>query len=317
MRALPARRIASTALCATLLLGIGAPAALAADGDAARERGHAASRAPVPNADALLAQVKSLGDLGGVLKPVTDLLAAVQKADNGQLPLDEATKLVDAVKAAIAAATAAAPATPPVALPVTPEVPATPALPAAPEIPAAPALPVTPEVPATLPVTLPATPEVPATPALPTAPEVPAAPALPAAPEVPAAPALPVTPEVPAPPATPVLPAKPALPPAATLPMSLKNGKAGKGPLDIVGDALAALQKSVDTLLTAVTSGDVANVGPAVTGVLTSLVGFVAATLLGGGLPAPDLAGLPPLPKLPVEVPPLPVPVPPLPLSAD
>ncbi len=94
--------------------------------------------------------------------------------------------------------------------------------------------------------------------------------------------------------------------------MGLKNGKAG--PLDIKADALAALQKSVDTLLTAVTSGDVANVAPAVTGVVTSLVGFVAATLLGGGLPAPDLAGLPPLPKLPVEVPPLPVPVPPLPL---
>ncbi|NEA61421.1 hypothetical protein G3I56_02165 [Streptomyces sp. SID12488] len=90
----------------------------------------------------------------------------------------------------------------------------------------------------------------------------------------------------------------------------------GKGPLDIKGDALAALQKSVDTLLTAVTSGDAANVVPAVTGVLTSLVGVVAATLLGGGLPAPDLAGLPPLPKLPVAVPPLPVPVPPLPLPA-
>ncbi|MDW4909602.1 hypothetical protein RB628_30750, partial [Streptomyces sp. ADMS] len=135
MRALPARRIASTALCATLLLGIGAPAALAADSDAARERGHAASQAPVPNADALLAQVKSLGDLGGVLKPVSDLLTAVLNADNGQLPLDEATELVDAVKAAIAAATAAAPATPPVALPATPALPVTPALPDAPALP--------------------------------------------------------------------------------------------------------------------------------------------------------------------------------------
>ncbi|GAA3915466.1 hypothetical protein GCM10023084_78600 [Streptomyces lacrimifluminis] len=309
MPALPARRIASTALCATFLLGIGAPAALAADGDAARERGHVASQAPVPNADALLAQVKSLGDLGGVLKPVTDLLAAVLKADNGQLPLDEATKLGDAVKAAIAAATAAAPvpATPPVSLPATPEVPAAPALPATPEVPATPVLPEVPAAPA-----LPATPEVPATPALPAAPEVPAT--LPVA--LPATPATPAAPEVPALPATPVLPVAPALPPAPALPLSLKDAKAGKGPLDIKGDALAVLQKSVDTLLKAVTSGDVANVVPAVTGVLTSLVGFVAATLLGGGLPAPDLAGLPPLPKLPVEVPPLPVPVPPLPLPA-
>ncbi|MDW4909601.1 hypothetical protein RB628_30745, partial [Streptomyces sp. ADMS] len=130
-------------------------------------------------------------------------------------------------------------------------------------------------------------------------------------PALPDAPALPVTPALPD---APALPATPALPPASALPVAFKDGKAVKGPLDIEADALAALQKSVDTLLTAVTSGDVANVVPAVTGVLTSLVGFVAATLLGGGLPAPDLAGLPPLPKLPVEVPPLPVPVPPLPL---
>ncbi|MFI1353106.1 hypothetical protein ACH4TV_05910 [Streptomyces sp. NPDC020898] len=266
MRALPARRIASTALCATLLLGIGAPVALAADGDAARERGHAVSQAPVPNADALLAQVKSLGDVGGVLKPVTDLLTATLKADNGQLPLDEATKLGDAVKEAIAAASAAAPA--------------------------APAVP---------PVALPTTPEAPATPALPETPAVPTTPALPETPAVPTTPALPETPAV---------PTTPALKNAE----GAADAKAVKGPFDIKADALVALQKAVDTLLKAVTSGDVAQVVPAVTGVVTSLVGLLAATLLGGGLPAPDLAGLPALPKLPVEVPPLPVPVPPLPV---
>ncbi|WP_330290886.1 hypothetical protein [Streptomyces sp. NBC_00576] len=270
MRALPARRIASTALCATLLVGIGAQTALAADGDAARERGHAASQAPVPNADALLAQVKSLGDLGGVVKPVTDLTNAVLKADNGQLPLDEATKLTDAVKEAIAAAAAApAPATPPVSLPATPEAPATPAVPATPEAPATPAVPTTPEAPAT--------------------------------------PAMPTTPD---------LPAKPALPVVSTLPAPLKGAKAVKGPLDIKADALVALQKSVDALLKAVTSGDAANVVPAVTDVLTNLVGFVAATLLGGELPAPELAGLPPLPKLPAEAPKLPDAVPPLTVPA-
>lgn len=233
MRALPARRIASTALCATLLLGIGAQTALAADGDSARERGHAASQAPVPNADALLAQVKSLGDLGGVVKPVTDLTNAVLKADNGQLPLDEATKLTDAVKEAIAAASAAAqtPATPPVSLPTTPAVPATPALPV-----------------------------------------------------------------------------------VSTLPAPLRDAEAVKVPLDIKANSLAALQKSVDALLEAVTSGDVANVVPAVTDVLTNLVGFVAATLLGGELPAPDMAGLPPLPKLPGGAPKLQAPASTLPL---
>lgn len=108
MRGLSARRIASTALCATLLVGIAGPAAVAAD--SAPERTHAVSRAPVPGADALLAQVKSLGDLGGVLAPVAALLNSVLKADNGQLSADEAQKLVTAVKDAIANITAAAPA---------------------------------------------------------------------------------------------------------------------------------------------------------------------------------------------------------------
>jgi hypothetical protein len=47
-----------------------------------------------------------------VLTPVTELLNAVLKADDGQLTPDQATKLGDAVKAAIAQAAAAAP-TPP------------------------------------------------------------------------------------------------------------------------------------------------------------------------------------------------------------
>jgi hypothetical protein len=100
MRDLPARRIACTALCATFLVGIAGPAAVAAD--SARERTHAASRGPVPGADTLLAQVKSLGDLGGVLPPVAKLLKAVLKADGGQLSVAEAQKLADAVKDAIA-----------------------------------------------------------------------------------------------------------------------------------------------------------------------------------------------------------------------
>ncbi|NEY36999.1 hypothetical protein GTU99_33580 [Streptomyces sp. PRKS01-65] len=38
---------------------------------------------------------------------------------------------------------------------------------------------------------------------------------------------------------------------------------------------------------------------PAATGVVTDVVNVLAATLFGGGLPAPDLAGLPPLPTVP------------------
>ncbi|CCK29969.1 putative secreted protein [Streptomyces davaonensis JCM 4913] len=245
MRALPARRIAVSALSATLLLGIAGPAAVAAD-DSARERTHAASHAPVPGADALLAQVKSLGDVGGVLSPVAELLNAVLKADNGQLPAADAQKLGQAVKDAIAKATAAAPVAPPaVAVPGT----------------------------STSTSTAPTTPATSATPALP---------------------------------ATPTLPTT--LPTLPTLTKS-DDSKAPSAelPADLVADALAGLQKAVDALLTAVTSGNVAAVLPAATAVVTGLVNLVAATLLGGGLPAPSLAGLPALPSLPVATPQLPV----------
>lgn len=215
MRGLPARRVASSVLCATVLIGIAGPAAVAADNDSARKHVHAASSAPVPNADTLLAPVKSLGGLGSVLTPVTDLLTQALKADNGQLSADQAKTLGDAVTAAVAKITAAAPAAPAV-------------------------------------------------------PAVPAAPAVPAVPAVPALPSL----------------------------KSADDSKA-KAPADLAGDALASLQKAVTTLLAAVTSGDVAGVVPAVTGVVTGLVNVVAATLLGGGLPAPSLPGLPALPSLP------------------
>ncbi|MFJ5639099.1 hypothetical protein [Streptomyces sp. NPDC093223] len=136
MRALPARRLASTALCALLLAGITGPAAVAAG--PAHRRGDAKSEAPVPGADALLAQAKSLGGLGAVLKPVTDLLDTVLAADNGQLTPDQATQLGDAVKAAIAQVAAAAPAAPPAAaVPSAPALPSTSALPSAPAVPAA------------------------------------------------------------------------------------------------------------------------------------------------------------------------------------
>jgi len=102
MRVLPARRLASVALCAALLVGIAAPAAVAAD--SAREYARTSSRGPVPGADQLLPQVKKLGDLGSVLTPVARLLNAVLKADGGQLSVVEAQKLGDAVKDAIATA---------------------------------------------------------------------------------------------------------------------------------------------------------------------------------------------------------------------
>ncbi|MEV5358329.1 hypothetical protein [Streptomyces sp. NPDC052693] len=110
---LPARRIATPALCATLLLAVTGPVAAAADGAAAPERATTASRAPVPDADALLGQVEGLGDLGGVLTPVADLLTAVLKADGGQLPPSQAAELSTSVQDAIDHATASPAATAP------------------------------------------------------------------------------------------------------------------------------------------------------------------------------------------------------------
>jgi hypothetical protein len=82
---------------------------MAADSVSARGRTtHAA--VPDPGADALLAQVQSLGDIAGALTPVTDLLNAALKADNGRLFADDAAKLSQAVKDAIAKVTTAAPA---------------------------------------------------------------------------------------------------------------------------------------------------------------------------------------------------------------
>ncbi|WP_326582731.1 hypothetical protein OG889_29280 [Streptomyces sp. NBC_00481] len=252
MRVLPARRLAASALCAALLLGVTAPAALAADVESTPDR--ARSAAPVPGADELQAQLKGFGELGGVLTPVTELLDAVLKADNGRLSADRAAELGKAVKVAIAKAKATAPVT----------------LPARPANPAAP---VTPPVrPAN-----PAAPAVPATPPAATTPTVPAAPARPAAPQLP-----------------------------VTLP-AYDRGIAqpvGRVAADPVTDALTALQTAVDALLKAVTSSDLAQVPPAVTGVVTGLVKLVAATLLGSGLPVPtDLLPVRPPADLPVTPP--------------
>ncbi|MEU9329884.1 hypothetical protein AB0D91_39935 [Streptomyces canus] len=91
MRGLPARCIASCALCAALLVAVAGPTAAASRGPV-----------PVPHADALRPQVEALAELGGVLTPVTGLLNTVLKADNGQISVEQAAELGDAVKDATA-----------------------------------------------------------------------------------------------------------------------------------------------------------------------------------------------------------------------
>ncbi|MFD7058729.1 hypothetical protein [Streptomyces sp. NPDC059906] len=227
---LPARRIATSALCAGLLIGISGPAVMAADGDSVRERTHAASRAPLPDAEELQSQVGSLAALGGVLTPVTDMLTAVLKADDGQLSATDADKLSAAVKDALAKADAAdtdaddAATTPGTATPAQP-----PAVTA-------------PEAGTDTPVTLPA---------------------------------------------------------PVTAPVSAPGDDGTAAASDLTASANAALQKQIDALVKATTSGTAEQVTPAVNDLMTGIVNVVAATMVGNGLPAADLAGLPGVPTAP------------------
>ncbi|MFG2314210.1 hypothetical protein [Streptomyces tendae] len=233
---LPARRIATSALCAGLLIGLSGPAVMAADGDSVRERTHAASHAPLPDAEELQSQVGSLAGLGGVLTPVTDMLSAVLKADNGQLSATDADKLSAAVKDALAKADAADADADDVATTPSTTTPGT---------------------------TTPGT-TTPAQPPAVTAPE--------------AGTDTPVT-----------LPA----------PVTAQSDDGTAAATDLSAAAEAALQKQIDALVKATTSGTAEQVSPAVKDLMTGIVNVVAATMVGNGLPAADLAGLPGVPTAP------------------
>ncbi|MGW7317356.1 hypothetical protein [Streptomyces sp. NPDC054865] len=280
----------------------------------------------IPGTEALLAQVQQLGTVGGVLKPVTDLLAAVFKSPDGKLPEADVAALRAKIDTALAdlrknlpPAPAPAPAVPapPVAAPQLPvdapkvpvEAPKLPADP--PKLPAdAPKLPVAapevpaegPKVPADAPKSPVDAPKVPAdAPKSPVdAPKLPvAAPQVPAeGPKVPAdAPKSPAdAPKLPA--DAPQVPAGAAKPPVAAPKGPAAPARAFAGPLDVITAAIDKLEESVDGLLkTAGPCGCSTDAKAKATDVLTSLVAALVALLTGLGLP-----GLPPLP-VPVPVP--------------
>ncbi|RFU86303.1 hypothetical protein DY218_12915 [Streptomyces triticagri] len=103
--------LVSTAVCGALALGAAGPA-FAATSDSTVPSDSTSVAAPVPGADALAQQSALLGNAGGVLTPVTALVDAVLKADDGKLTEADATKHADAIKAALAKVTEAAPETP-------------------------------------------------------------------------------------------------------------------------------------------------------------------------------------------------------------
>ncbi|MFF5039098.1 hypothetical protein [Streptomyces nigra] len=93
------RRIATSALCAALLLGAVAPA-LAAGPDDTRP----ASRTAADRRAALRDQTDALAGLGTVLTPVTRLLDSALAADDDPLTAAEAKKLAAAAREAVAQA---------------------------------------------------------------------------------------------------------------------------------------------------------------------------------------------------------------------
>ncbi|MCX4779753.1 hypothetical protein [Streptomyces sp. NBC_01264] len=261
------------ALCVTLLA---ASPGLAQSAVTPAKTPAASTRQAIPGTEALLAQVQSLGGVGGLLKPVTDLLAAVLKSPDGKIPEADLAAFKEKIEAALAELKKTLPAAPALPVPVPPV--------------DAPNLPVDPPK---LPVEAPKLPVE--------APKLPVeAPALPVeAPKLPVeAPKLPVE--------APKLPVDaPKLPVA--LPVAAHKAKPAVGPLDLATGAIDKLKASVDGLTKAAgPCGCSTDAKAKATDVVTDLVAALVALLTGLGLP-----GLPPLP---VPAPPLPVPAPPLPV---
>ncbi|MFV0128545.1 hypothetical protein ACLGI4_12640 [Streptomyces sp. HMX112] len=114
MRLLTSRRVAATMVCAALALGT-AGTAVAHAHDDPRETAADRAHAPVPQAAAMLQQVKDVDGVTGVLSSVTDMLGAVLGADSGRLAEADATKYAKEIAAAMEAArqsTAQSPMTP-------------------------------------------------------------------------------------------------------------------------------------------------------------------------------------------------------------
>ncbi|UFQ17080.1 MULTISPECIES: hypothetical protein [Streptomyces] len=126
MRALSTRRIATSALCVTLLLGTAGTAFAFAADDAPRDETRNAHRAPAPAPETLLAQAEQLRDAAGVITPASDLLTAVLKAPGNKLSPAEIKKHREAMRRAVDAAGATttvpeSPAAPVAQPPQTPE----------------------------------------------------------------------------------------------------------------------------------------------------------------------------------------------------
>ncbi|MGW2028663.1 hypothetical protein [Streptomyces sp. NPDC001356] len=299
MRDLPVRRLASAALCASVLVGITGPAALAADPSRGHDR--AASRAPVQavQKEKLLARARALGAARPELAPVVDLLS--RSLEKGSLPAAEAGRLGEAAKQAVLKAATdpkpAAPTAPAQATPTASSAPAASAKPAAAAKPTAPASSATT-----------AKPGAPSAPATATASAKPATATVPSSPTASATPTAPASPTASAESARPTAAASASAPAASAAPAALTARAAERhvnfvnppSSRDLTDDALAELETAIDNLVKAVT-GQLDQLLSSATDVVTSLTDLVGPALLDEDTAAPSIESLPSLPSLPAE----------------
>ncbi|MEV0092647.1 hypothetical protein [Streptomyces sp. NPDC050738] len=106
MRFLASSSVAAATVCATLSLGVIAPAE--AHTPVVRSEGQIA---PVSGATVLLRQMQTLGEVGGLLTPVTNLIEAALTTEGHRLSAGTAQRYLGAVTTALANVTPATPST--------------------------------------------------------------------------------------------------------------------------------------------------------------------------------------------------------------
>ncbi|MEV8341076.1 hypothetical protein [Streptomyces niveus] len=112
MRSLVSSRAAAAAVCAALVLGTAGTAVATTAHQPPAGVGADVADAPVADVEALRQQTQTLGALSGAITPVTALLDAVLKAENGQLPAADVQKHQAAIKKGLEAVRNAAQANP-------------------------------------------------------------------------------------------------------------------------------------------------------------------------------------------------------------
>ncbi|MFI6691711.1 hypothetical protein ACIBLA_08100 [Streptomyces sp. NPDC050433] len=233
MRSHVSSRAAAAVVCAALVLGTGGTAVATTVHETPAGIGADAARAPIAD-ETLKQQIRTLTSLSDALAPVTELLTAVQAADNGQISAADAQKHRAAINKALDAVQKT----------------------------------------------------IQAKPANPANPAKPANPANPAKPEGTAGNANPVN----------------------AVGADNQAQAQTQAAADMTAEAVVSVRKATNALLKATGTKDTNAVATQSKAVVTSLVNLAAALVMNGSLPAPNLPGMPELPKQPGAEAPAPAP---------